>query len=1097
MLTTFDGNVWYMQLYDCDSSTGLDNSGAMKFDPDIEVEVGVFNTSNSRLWEKLRNNFPSQILAQWEMLRLSYFTEENIMNYLNEKISNKIPEINYNLDAWKKYISMGTEFLFACHGNRKQQITRWIRERLIYMDTLLGYTVSTNDYVTIRANKLGEVYLDIQVFQPMYFSVKFRNEENNTGVITKRISRGETVRFSYNLPVATDQEILVYGGRFIKDLGDLTNMNPTNLLLGNATRLTRVKCNDSPMLINASISNCTMLQEVDLRGCSNLGAGSDASLQTLDLSQCRNLRTVDIYGTQLTALYTSQVGGIIQEIVYPYSIQIVQVSNQARLTSLGIPCYYTGDYGDPRNVFAERLSLVQVSNCPNVTSFVKNYCVGDYGQEIPVPTFIGVSKGRTFNLANVMSYLTKIDLSYCSNIESMTLDNFNNLVEINLDDISLWNATSSNLYNLTLTNCPNVETLTFNQNTIDGEKSLGVAFKEGTVLDLSGLYNLKHIRSNVGIKGLAKLILPLSIQSLVFDYPQDTTYSQTDSDIVDIFSKNALHEYDSFTGMDLKDISTITDFSMGSLTKINNAINLNVKITNTYPYFNYFKTSDYFKPQGTVDISGYDGKLEYLFKGIDLDRLKIICNEPLTHESGKYMFAFASGQDVTTLNSLFDYMPNMTDFSYMFYCSSIKNAPTIPLRAINTSYMFYNNAAMEVTPANWLRQYYFTPTSNYCYTGCAGIHTINSSPGTIDNIPATWGGFDRVNVAFTGESIVVEKTLEREFPKFTVTGQTLQNIVPDVGQTPTLVANRSTQLVGDGKPNNVIITDGTMVQAELEGLTLVNLASEKRSLTYVCDQDENYIRTGILDACKIANGAMMPQLEMDGQSYVNIMTDNDGRTDVIRNNKTSFPINDGIDENILISDGKMLSSKLYGETWINIHKDEMPTFSNNNKQSINLDEIQETINKEIILKNNNFKQATLKGHTITNLQPKTTYTHQSGSNINFVDTTTIEPTIGQKYFIKIFNTNLISQVKYGNNTVNVVHNYAIVTALSIGIVAQTLYFYTVNVDDDCTGVQFIVCKYEDGMENWDIDYFEGTQSAKPTTILINDCPFIFGKGGRL
>ena len=54
MLTTFDGNVWYMQLYDCDSSTGLDNSGAMKFEPDIEVEVGIFNTSNSRLWEKIK-----------------------------------------------------------------------------------------------------------------------------------------------------------------------------------------------------------------------------------------------------------------------------------------------------------------------------------------------------------------------------------------------------------------------------------------------------------------------------------------------------------------------------------------------------------------------------------------------------------------------------------------------------------------------------------------------------------------------------------------------------------------------------------------------------------------------------------------------------------------------------------------------------------------------------------------------------------------------------------------------------------------------------------------------------------------------------------
>ena len=230
------------------------NTGAMKFDADIEVVSGVFNTSSSRLWEKLRRNFPTQILAQWEYLRLNEFTEENIMKYLVDNISDKIPEINYNLDAWKKYINLGQELLFACHGNRRQQIQRWIKERIIYVDTLLNYTVSTNDYVTVRVNKMGEVSFDIQAFQPMYFSIKFRNETG--GTITKRISRGETVRFSYNIPVETDQEILVYGGRFIKDLGDLSDMNPTNLLLGNATRLTKLKCTNADRLINASISGC-------------------------------------------------------------------------------------------------------------------------------------------------------------------------------------------------------------------------------------------------------------------------------------------------------------------------------------------------------------------------------------------------------------------------------------------------------------------------------------------------------------------------------------------------------------------------------------------------------------------------------------------------------------------------------------------------------------------------------------------------------------------------------------------------------------------------------------------------------------------------
>ena len=976
-----------MQLYDCDSCTGLDNSGAMKFEPDIEVQVGIFNTSNSRLWTKLRNNFPNQILAEWETLRLSFFTEENIMKYLNEKISDRIPEINYNLDAWKKYITLGTEYLFACHGNRKQQITRWIRERLIYMDTLLGYTVSTNDYVTVRANKLGEVYFDIQTFQPMYFSIKFRNEENNTGVITKRIARGETVRFSYNLPVATDQEILVYGGRFIKDLGDLSNMNPTNLLLGNATRLTKVVCHDSDMLINASISNCTMLQEVDLRGCSNLGAGSDASLQTLDLTQCRNLRKVDIFGTQLTALYTSTVGGIIQEIVYPYSIQIVQVKNQTRLTSLGIPCYYTGNYNDERNIFAERLSEMTVSNCPNVKTFVKNYYTNEDGSEVQVPTFIGVSKGRTFNLSNVMGHLTQIDLSYCSNIESLTLDNFNNLTEINFDDIAPYNATTSNLHNLTLTNCPNVETLTFNQNTVDGENSLGVAFKEGTVLDLSGLYNLKHIRSNVGVKGLKKLILPLSILSLVFNYPASTTYAYGESDIEDIFSKNALHEADGFKGIDLLDIETITDFSMGSLTKIDSAINLNVKITDTFPYINYFKTDNYFKPEGTIDISEYKGSLEYLFKGVDLDKLTVVCSEPLPHTSAKYMFAYASGENVEVLNTLFNYMPNATDFSYMFYCGYLKHAPLIPTRAENVSYMFYNNETMETTPSNWLQAYPITPISDYCYTGCSGIIMIDDAEGSIDVIPVAWGGFDRKNAVVNGETIIVEQTLEREFVNFTANGQTFQNIVPEVGQTPTLIANKSTQPVGEGMPTNILLADGAMPEAELEGFTLANLASEKRSSKMTCNQTENDIKAGLNNTFIVEDGGVVSQLELDGLTLVNIMP-NTGKTPLVSNNDSSYQIAKGLDEGIILDTGKMLSSTLYGETMINLTSETIPS-DNNSVGYTSSFEIGADIDERLDIKYENMNDMVLHGNTMKNLAPQ----QKTTGNLTFTNHENVVPNI--------------------------------------------------------------------------------------------------------
>ena len=74
----------------------------------------------------------------------------------------------------------------------------------MYVDTLLGYRTSSSDYITLRSSKLGEVYLDIETYIPMYVSVKWRDEANNTGLQTKRVGRGEKVRFTYNMPTATE-----------------------------------------------------------------------------------------------------------------------------------------------------------------------------------------------------------------------------------------------------------------------------------------------------------------------------------------------------------------------------------------------------------------------------------------------------------------------------------------------------------------------------------------------------------------------------------------------------------------------------------------------------------------------------------------------------------------------------------------------------------------------------------------------------------------------------------------------------------------------------------------------------------------------------
>ena len=43
----------------------------------------------------------------------------------------------------------------------------------------------------------------------------------------------------------------------------------------------------------------------------------------------------------------------------------------------------------------------------------------------------------------------------------------------------------------------------------------------------------------------------------------------------------------------------------------------------------------------------------------------------------------------------------------------------------------------------------------------------------------------------------------------------------------------------------------------------------------------------------------------------------------------------------------------------------------------------------------------------------------------------------------------------------------------------------------------MIIEYQDGMENWNIPYFEGMQSVKMPILTTSNCPCVFGKGGRL
>lgn len=351
------------------------------------------------MWSKVARVFAVELQQQYSLMRLDRFTVDNIMKYLYGEQISAIPERNYNIDMKTKYLNFGSSYLYACHGSREQHIKKWIRERLVYCDTLMKYTSSTSDFITLRSSKLGYVYLDIQTYIPMYLTIKWRDEPDiiingqvtNAGKQTKKIAKGETVRFEYTMPTATDQEIVVYAGRYLKSLGDVSNLEPTTMLLANANKLTTVTCH-SANLINTDLSQLKNVQNIDLSNCTALGSGVGAQ-PTLNLAECNYLKKVDIYNTQLTAIYTNLSGGSIEEIYYPATVQAINLRNQERLRVIGIPYGYNNLIKND-NITRGKIFYYSQYGAPNIDDSRENNVNGVLWE-----TYIEVEKNTDYCFA--------------------------------------------------------------------------------------------------------------------------------------------------------------------------------------------------------------------------------------------------------------------------------------------------------------------------------------------------------------------------------------------------------------------------------------------------------------------------------------------------------------------------------------------------------------------------------------------------------------------------------------------------------------------------------------------------------------------------
>lgn len=690
-IMTIDGQVWYPTFYDLDTVLGIDNSGYLTIEPDVEIESGSYNTSNSNLWSKVWNYFNAELKEEWAKMRQGSFTLDNLMNYIYGEQISKIPAKLYNDDAQVKYLDFGSLYTYCCHGSKEHQIRRWLRERIAYVDSMLGYFTSQEDQVTIRMNKTGEVSFDVTPYIPLYFSVKWSNATGGTQ--TFKLKRGETKRFYYTSTTSTDQEVIIYHAKYIKRLDNLSNLNPSSCILSNAVKLTNVEIHSSE-LYNINVTNNKFLRSINLENCTALGTVT-ATGSSLNLSNCKYLRYCNVYNTNLTEVQLNTSGGSLTEIYYPKSIQSINLVKQRLLEIIGLP------YGVGGSEIPTSLYTISIQECPSIKK------LNTSSNEDIASSFASMVYANNLTIRNSLD-LASLNFDGFHRLQNVIIENMYNLEEVGFNNLLPVGETSTIKY-IGMSNCPKLGTIELNCTSDDYE----ITFADDAILNFGGLFKLNSITSNCVLKGIKTIIVPINLESMFFTNEYGSGYSTIENIWVSsqcnvdtqattpiVTHVDSTYSGIDFLGMNLKNID------LGALVNIPKAINFSLSPTTVNPHFNLNRDGEtyrYLQPVGTLDLSNYTESLARFFDGVDLDKLEIICNNKLPQTDLSYCFYNSTFSTNDAINKLLTKVSSITNLDYCFYRTTINS--TDILDEINMG----ESSSM-----------------NYTFAECPNIKTLNN-----------------------------------------------------------------------------------------------------------------------------------------------------------------------------------------------------------------------------------------------------------------------------------------------------------------------------------------------------------------------------------
>lgn len=416
--------IWYPSFYDCDSILGLANNGKITFGPGLDMDTGDYNTSNSALWTKLKNNFGQEIRDRYRELRMPrtingkeeppMFSSDNFMRYFGGQVTETIGQSFYNKDAELKYlIPESKQWIFMCSGDRRQYTERWIRERIHYMDSIYEFENYINSRIVLRSNVVGRVRLLIKTYSPQHILISF--SDSSAAKIKQYVDKDRWYAFEYDIANGRDNNIYIAGAFNVMYVQGIETLNASFVNIGQANKLVELDCSYSSYIQQIALADNPYLQSVKCNNCPNLGM--KLGDKVLDLEKCINLRYLDCSNTKIGSVRLNSKGGVLEYLnCSSTELTSFNIAGQEYLTELALD-----NCKDLAEITVDNCNSLNRVSLPNskISKFIITGC--------DKLTYVDISQTK---------FLTTLDLRGCPKLNILKMKGVSNqaLTEINLSN---------------------------------------------------------------------------------------------------------------------------------------------------------------------------------------------------------------------------------------------------------------------------------------------------------------------------------------------------------------------------------------------------------------------------------------------------------------------------------------------------------------------------------------------------------------------------------------------------------------------------------------------------------------------------------------